>query len=481
MKESKTKTHSISCPECGAAILLDETNYNQVLDQIKNQEIDRRTDLIQKQCDLRVQQLERMMEEKAIEKESRIKAEAEREKEESIAEARKHYAQLRISKDAEIANLKAALEAGARTTELAVVSAEAEKDKQINALNTRISTLEETIANKDAITISDMSRLRAQLESEKTAALMALQTEKETEAAEFRERIAALESECTVRDEMIENLKDYKMRLSTKMLGETLERHCEQAYDRNLRPVLDRASFEKDTELGEKGDYIYRETDANGNEFLSILFDMKNEDELSSKSRKKRNRDHFAKLDKDRTRRGCEYAVLVSTLEPDSDTYAAGIVCVTEYEKMIVVRPQFFLDLIYILRSVSKDKARLSNALELERAKSIDVTQFEVRLDACKKKIASNAECAERYSSDAIKTIDKVISSLEAIKEKLVTWQRQNRIAQEKAEKLTIKTLTKGNTTVTAMFEAITDPDDVTIIDVDDSDVVVTSADSDAA
>ena len=468
---TESEKNIVNCPNCGEVIQLDEKGYNQILDQVKGQELDRRTEQIQKQYDERARLYEQMVDERAAERENRIKAEAEKELESKISEARKHYALLRISKEAEISGLKAALENNARETELAVANAEAKKDKMIYDLNERICTLEETLSNKDTLANSEFARIRAQLEGEKASALMKLQSKSEKESSELREKIKVLETECSARGDMIKSLKDFRSKLSTKMLGESLEQYCEQEYDRALRPALTNATFIKDTHLGQKGDFIFRETDEDGTETLSILFDMKTEDDLSGGGRKKKNRDHLEKLDQDRKRRGCEYAVLVSTLEPDNDLYNAGIVCVTEYEKMYVVRPQVFIDLIHILRSLSADKACIKKALEIERSKSIDITDFEDNLEAYKGLIAGNTDRAVKFSDDAVVAIDRIISSMEKMKEKLLSWKGQNQLAKAKADKLTIKILAKNNATVGEMFEAIAESGEPDIIEIEESDI----------
>ena len=259
-----------------------------------------------------------------------------------------------------------------------------------------------------------------------------------------------------LKDEEIERLKDFKQKLSTKMIGETLEIHCETEFNKLRATGFQNAHFEKDNDAsgGTKGDYIFREADTHGNEVMSIMFEMKNEgDETASK---KKNEDFFAKLDKDRKAKGCEYAVLVSLLEADNEFYNTGIVDVSyKYPKMYVIRPQFFIPIITLLRNAGMKSLQYKADLNKVRNQNLDITNFEEKMDAFKTGFARNYELASRQFGNAIAEIDKSISHLNKIKEALTSSERNLRLANDKADDLTIKKLTQGNQTMKEKFEEL--------------------------
>ena len=258
------------------------------------------------------------------------------------------------------------------------------------------------------------------------------------------------------RDEAIERLRDMKTKLSTKMVGETLEQHCETEFNRIRATAFPRAYFEKDNDsrLGSKGDYIYRETDDAGNEIISIMFEMKNEgDETATK---KRNDDFLKELDKDRTEKKCEYAVLVSLLEAENELYNMGIVDVShKYSKMYIVRPQFFIPIITLLRNAAMNSMKYKAELSLIRNQNIDITNFEENINSFKEGFARNYELASRKFKTAIEEIDKTIDHLQKTKDALLSSENNLRLANNKAEDLTIKKLTYNNPTMKAKFEEI--------------------------
>ena len=255
------------------------------------------------------------------------------------------------------------------------------------------------------------------------------------------------------KDEEISRVKDMKLKLSTKMLGETLEQHCETEFNKLRATAFQRAYFEKDNDSrsGSKGDFIYRETDEFGNEIISIMFEMKNEsDETATK---KKNDDFLKELDKDRTEKKCEYAVLVSLLEAESEYYNTGIVDVSHrYNKMYVVRPQFFIPIITLLRNAAMNSMQYKSELALVKSQNIDITNFEEKLNKFKDGFARNYDLASRKFKDAIDGIDKTIKELQKTKDALLSSENNLRLANEKTEDLTIKKLTHGNPTMKAMF-----------------------------
>lgn len=272
----------------------------------------------------------------------------------------------------------------------------------------------------------------------------------------YEERISSMEEkhklELAIKDEQIERYRDFKLRMSTKMVGESLERHCENEFNRLRAGCFPNAEFGKDNDdrLGSKGDFIYRER-KDGAELLSIMFEMKNE--MDDTEHKHKNEDFFKKLDHDRCEKGCEYAVLVSMLEADSELYNAGIVDVSyRYPKMYVVRPQFFIPIITLLRNASLDSLEYRVALEQERARNIDVAHFESELDAFKDKFARNHDLASRKVDEAVDEIDKAIDRLQKAKTALVSVDRNVRQMGGKLDDLTIRKLTRNNPTMAALF-----------------------------
>lgn len=260
-------------------------------------------------------------------------------------------------------------------------------------------------------------------------------------------------AELKSKDEIIERYKDMKLKLSTKMLGETLEQHCEVEFNKLRATAFQNAYFEKDNDSksGSKGDYIYRESDDAKNEIISIMFEMKNEsDETATK---KRNEDFLKELDKDRSEKKCEYAVLVSLLEIDNELYSSGIVDMSHrYPKMYVIRPQFFIPMITLLRNAAMNSLKYKNELALVKNQNIDITNFEDKIEKFKSGFAKNYELAHRQFQTAIDEIDKTIDHLEKTKKALLSSENNLRLANSKAEDLTVKRLTSGNPTMTAKF-----------------------------
>jgi hypothetical protein len=319
-------------------------------------------------------------------------------------------------------------------------------EKERDALRAKVESNE--IANKLAITeaVSSVQKERDELKND----LARAELEKTISERSLADKY---ETQIKDRDDAIERLRDMKAKLSTKMVGETLEQHCETEFNRIRSTAFPRAYFEKDNDArsGSKGDYIFRDSDEAETEIVSIMFEMKNENDGTAT--KKKNEDFLAELDKDRNEKGCEYAVLVSLLEPDSELYNTGIVDVFHrFPKMYVVRPQFFIPIITLLRNAAMNSLKYKSELALVKAQSIDITNFENELDSFKNAFAKNYDLASRRFQTAIEEIDKSIDHLQKTKDALLSTDRNLRLANDKAQDVTIKKLTKGNPTMADKF-----------------------------
>jgi len=328
--------------------------------------------------------------------------------------------------------------------------------------------LKDGVAKKDA----EIERLKAQLDKVDVAGKLALKEalgEVEKERDDLKRTLDSKDGEQKLlekslqekyaiqikdRDDTIERLKDMKAKLSTKMVGETLEQHCEIEFNKIRAAAFPNASFEKDNDAsaGTKGDFIFREADESGTEFVSIMFEMKNE--LDEGANKKKNEDFLKKLEEDRKKKGCEYAVLVSLLEPENELYNAGIVDVSHrYPRMYVVRPQFFIPIITLIRNEAHKTLKLKSELALVKAQNIDITNFEEKLETFKTGFEKNYDLASRKFQTAIDEIDKSIKALEKTKENLLGSERNLRLANDKARDVTVKRLTRGNPTMADKFK----------------------------
>lgn len=370
----------------------------------------------------------------------------------------------------EIAERTALFEADkARAVELAQTQAQAKlaqaaaaKDSEIEALKTQLAAQRDTLEAKHQLAVTQAV---AAIEKERdalTASIERKEAEKALAEAAFKEQLAeqakAKDDIIAFQKDEIERMKDMKARLSTKMVGESLEQHCQYEFDRIRAIAFPNAYFEKDNEAveGTKGDFVFREEDADGNEIISIMFEMKNESD--SGSVKKKNEDHFSKLDKDRTKKGCEYAILVSLLEPDSELYNEGIVDVSHrYPKMYVVRPQFFIPIISLLRNAALSSLEYKRELALVKQQELDITHFEEDLDLFKQGFFKNFGDASLRFEEAVKAIDKAISDLQKAKDKLLVSEKHLSAANNKLEGLTVKKLTRKNPTMKAKFEELRD------------------------
>lgn len=409
--------NEIICPHCKKAFKVDEAGFADILKQVRNSEFD-------KELHDRL----RMAEEAQVNVIKLAEATVRNSVQVELANKDAELAELRALRERELAELLAMKEA-----EIAEMKSKVEK-----------SGLETKLAVTEAVNAIERER------DELSVKLQNSENEKRLSEVSLKDKY---ESELKLRDEMIEKYKDMKLRLSTKMVGESLEQHCEIEFNK-LRPTgFQRAYFEKDNDAknGSKGDYIYRETDENETEIISIMFEMKNEgDETATK---KKNEDFLRELDKDRIEKKCEYAVLVTLLEADNELYNTGILDVSHrYPKMYVVRPQFFIPIITLLRNAALNSLAYKTELSLVRNQNIDITNFEDDINKFKEGFARNSELASRRFKTAIDEIDKTIDHLQKTKEALQSSEDNLRLANNKIEDITIKKLTRGNPTMTAKF-----------------------------
>lgn len=456
----------IRCPKCGEVFQVDEKGYDQIARQVRDKEFSKELERLEKESeDKRKREIEliRLQEEKEF-NEGIIKKDAEiQEKEQMIAQLRsrldatetekklavsqaleennqerskqeREYSENIAKKDAEIserdrkiAQLQAKLEAGETATKLAVAEAVEKKNEELSERATEIADLKGEIRNKET-----QNRLNEQSLKEQ------------------------YENKLKLKDEQIEYYKDFKARQSTKMIGESLEQHCLNQFNSLRMTAFPDAYFEKDNDArtGSKGDFIYRECAEDGTEFISIMFEMKNEADKTATKHK--NEDFFKELDKDRREKGCEYAILVSLLEIDNDLYNNGIVDVSyKYPKMYVIRPQFFIPIITLLRNAARNSLQYRQELQIVRNQQVDILNFEENMNAFKEGFARNYRIASEKFTTAIEEIDKTITHLQKTKAALLSSENNLRLANNKADELSIKKLTKNAPSVKAMFDEI--------------------------
>ncbi len=404
--------NEIICPNCKKAFKIDEAGFADILNQVRNHEFE-------KELYERVEMLEK-------DKESAVK----------LAEA----------------NVRSTLQTDISRKDMELV----EMQSKVNNVE-----LEKKLAVSEAVNVIEKERdeLAGELKSKDTEKQLLETSLKEKYALELKTKDDIIR----MKDEEIALRKDMKVRLSTKMIGETLEQHCETEFNKLRSTGFQNAYFEKDNDskTGSKGDYIYRETDESGNEIISIMFEMKNEgDETTTK---KKNDDFLRELDKDRTEKECEYAVLVTLLEADSELYNTGIVDVShKYSKMYVVRPQFFIPIITLLRNAAMNSLKYKAELNLVRSQNTDVTNFENQLNDARDSFGRNYRLASEKFNSAIEGIDKSISQLQKTREALISSENNLRIANDKLEVITVKKLTKGNPTMTAKFAELSNTNNKT-------------------
>ena len=441
--------NEIKCPHCGEMFTIDEAGFAAILKQVRDAEFDKE-----------VRRHEQLM---ASEKQQAVQLAVA----EALAKAQGDAAQ----KEARIAELEARLQAEQRERESqqrlahaererALADAAAAKDVRIVELEQRVEAQGRAFEAEKKLAV-EQARSALERERDALAAQVALKdAEKSRCESALKEQLAielkAKDDIIAYKDGEIERYKDMKARLSTKMVGESLEQHCETEFNKIRAAAFPRAYFEKDNDAseGSKGDFIFRECDEEGNEIVSIMFEMKNESDDSSHRHK--NEDFFKKLDADRRKKGCEYAVLVTLLEPESELYNQGIVDVSyRFEKMYAIRPQFFLPMISILRNAALNSMAYKAELAVVRNQNIDITKFEEQMETFKSGFARNYDLASRKFQTAIDEIDKTILHLQKTKDALVSSENNLRLANNKAQDLTIKRLTRKNPTMKAAFEAL--------------------------
>ncbi|MBA3047581.1 DUF2130 domain-containing protein [Patescibacteria group bacterium] len=416
--------NDIKCPHCGKVFKVDEAEFADILKQVRDHQFEKE---LQEHLDMATK-----------DKENAVK----------LAESNfKNTLQAELAKkDKELAELKAEKERN-------LAEQLAKKESEIAEMKSKITNAEteKKLAVTQAVNFVEKERDDFKIK------LQSKEHEMQLREVSLKDKY---ENELKSKDEMIERYKDMKLKLSTKMIGETLEQHCETEFNKLRATAFPKAYFEKDNDSksGSKGDYIYRETDEAGNEIISIMFEMKNEgDETATK---KRNEDFLRELDKDRTEKKCEYAVLATLLEVENELYNTGIVDVShKYHKMYVVRPQFFIPIITLLRNAAMNSLKYKAELALMRAQNIDVTNFEGQLNDFRESFGRNFRLASEKFKTAIDSIDKSIEQLQKTKENLLRSEDNLRLANNKADDLTIKKLTRGNPTMKAKFEELSDTD----------------------
>lgn len=421
----------IKCPNCGKTFNIDEADYASILNQVRDEAFEK---AVKERSALFDQDKKTAIELAEAKLSSQMEKEVAR-------------------RDAEIGRLKSEISTNAElikaTAAGKLIDEVSKKDVEITHLKEELKAadISKKLALRDALGAVEKERddLKRDLEMKETEQKLLESSLKEKYEIQIKDR-----------DDAIERLKDMKLKLSTKMVGETLEQHCETEFARIRSAAFPMAYFEKDTDAktGSKGDYIFREADNSGTEFISIMFEMKNEsDETATK---KKNEDFFKELDKDRNEKACEYAILVSLLEPNSDLYNGGIVDVSyRYPKMYVVRPQFFIPMITLLRNAALNSLKYRSELALVKAQNIDISNFEAELDRFKTAFGKNYDLASKRFQSAIEEIDKSIDHLQKTREALLGTDRNLRLANEKAQDVSIKRLTSGNPTMEARFAAL--------------------------
>ena len=430
--------NEIICPHCHKAFKVDEAGYADILKQVRDhqfeEELHNRLALAEKDKQSAIQiaeaKVREALQEQLAQKETaliQLKSEKEAELAQKLAQKETEVAQLKAEKTNELTQLKAQLDNAEVAKKLAITEAVQKIEKERDNLLNEVKTKELEKQNLESTLVQ-----------------------------EYTAKLQSKEEIIKYKEEEIARVKDMKAKLSTKMIGETLEQHCETEFNKLRATAFQNAYFEKDNDArsGSKGDFIYKETDEAGNEIISIMFEMKNEgDETATK---KKNEDFFKELDKDRNEKKCEYAVLVTMLEAESEYYNTGIVDVShKYPKMYVVRPQFFIPIITLLRNAAMNSLKYKAQLALVRNQNIDITNFEEKINQFKEGFARNYDLASRKFQTAIDEIDKTIIHLQKTKEALLSSDNNLRLANQKAEDLTIKKLTHGNPTMKAKFDEL--------------------------
>ena len=450
----------LKCPKCGSVFTVDEADYASILNQVKNQEfeaelkrriaeMDARHKAEQQAASARTEQNFR----EQLNRQAMLLAAKETEMQQVKHQGETENARIKAEKETEIAQLRQQLKTIAAQKDSERNLALAAKDQAIASLNATISQHEANLK----IALLNKQQEAQEILQRKDRQIQQLQADAELEKSQAQIRESELikrhQHELQVKQEQVEYYKDLKTRMSTKMVGETLEIHCSTLFNQLLRPVMPFAYFEKDNDAtdGTKGDFIFRDSE-DGTEYVSIMFEMKNE--MDTTATRHKNEDFLRKLDEDRRKKNCEFAVLVSLLEPDSELYNGGIVDMSHrYPKMYVIRPQFFIPLITLLVQTSKKSLDYKRQLLLAQSKEVDVTNFESKLMDFKNKFGRHYELASKKFDDAIKQIDDTIAKLLKVKESLLGSENNLRLANQDTEELTIRKLTYRNPTMKAKFD----------------------------
>ena len=494
----------IKCPNCGTVFQVDESQYHEILQQVRNEEFEKELNERQKNSNQIIQsKLEKEYESKLNQKILEIKelqsnfSKKQNDKEQEIislkqqlksteqlvkSETEKSYQEQLNKKDLEISKLNAKLDQILSQNKINVSKTEQEYKLQLQAKDNEFLALKNNISNNEKVLKANLENTYQSKLNEKNLEIQSLKQDMDKAKVENELNVKSIKQDLQnqieqdkmkyqlqekslqekydtllqTKDEQIAYYKDFKLKQSTKMIGESLEQHCEIEFNKLRATGFQNAYFEKDNDArtGSKGDYIYRELDENGIEIISIMFEMKNENDKTATKHK--NEDFLKELDKDRNEKNCEYAVLVSMLEPENELYNTGIVDKSHrYPKMYVIRPQFFIPMITILRNAALNSLQYKNELQLVRNQNIDITHFEENMNDFKQKFSRNYELASRRFNDAIGEIDKTISHLQKTKEALLSSERQLQLANNKAEDLTIKRLTRNNPTMKQKFDEL--------------------------
>ncbi len=505
----------IKCPNCGTVFQVDESQYHEILQQVRNEEFEKELNERQKNSNQIIQsKLEKEYESKLNQKALEIK-ELQTNKELEIKQLQSDFNQKQNDKEQEVISLKEKLEASTQLTksetqkeyqeqlnqkdlEISKLNAkldqilsqnkinesktEQEYKLQLQAKENEIQALKNNISNNEKVLKANLENTYQSKLNEKNLEIQSLKQDIDKAKVENELNVKSIKQDLQnqieqdkmkyqlqeknlqekydtllqTKDEQIAYYKDFKLKQSTKMIGESLEQHCEIEFNKLRATGFQNAYFEKDNDArtGSKGDYIYRELDENGVEIISIMFEMKNENDKTATKHK--NEDFLKELDKDCNEKHCEYAVLVSMLEPENELYNTGIVDKSHrYPKMYVIRPQFFIPMITILRNAALNSMQYKNELQLVRNQNIDITNFEESMNDFKQKFSRNYELASKKFNIAIEEIDKTISHLQKTKEALLSSERQLQLANNKAEDLTIKRLTRNNPTMKQKFDEL--------------------------
>ena len=428
----------LKCPHCGKVFTVDESELDSIVKQIRDKEFKHDVEVRLKEA---TEGLKEKHKAELKEKEADVKLQVQKEHEKVLTELREELQKAETEKE----RLKAEIDAAQDKQRLAVQDAVKKLEEKNNKLESDKKDLEFKIKQNDNLREIEVRKAVEELKDEKHAVELKLQSEKEKHDALIDEK-----------DKVIEYYKDLKTKMSTKMVGETLEQHCEIQFNQLRATAFKNVYFEKDNDskTGSKGDYIYRENDELGNEIVSIMFEMKNE--MDTTATKHKNEDFFKELDKDRREKNCEYAVLVSLLESDNELYNAGIVDVSyKYDKMYVVRPQCFIPIITVLRNAAMNALSYKQELAVIRNQNIDITNFEDNLLKFKDEFGRNYSLAHDHFDKAIDEIDKTIQHLEKVKKELLGSDNQLRLANNKVDEVSVKKLTRDNPTMEAKFEEV--------------------------